>query len=123
MPKPAKLPVIIELGKCPFCHTQIMTLNEKKQPVRAESYREMWILLSDGSRMKLAICSSCRDSVSDEMIAELMTEHQKFWVAGLERAYKQKELDLKKQKEQHVGHFQTLSAVRHAKTERLLDES
>lgn len=73
--------------------------------------------------MKLAICSTCRDSVSDEMIADLMTEHQKFWVAGLERTYSQKELDLKKEKDQHIRHFQELSAVRHAKTERLLDES
>lgn len=120
MPKPTK-DVIIELGKCPFCHTTIITVDDEHGPRHEESYREAWLLLSDGSRMKVGICVSCRDIMDQDMVDRLMVVHRAFWERGLEEAYKKRHEELTLQEKQQKAYYKKLNSVRFAKRERDLD--
>ena len=119
MPKLTK-EVIIELGKCPFCHASIF---EVKNNVvhRNGIYRESWLLLSDGSRMKVGICTECRDIMDEEMVDELMVVHRAFWQKGLERAYKDKKDQLKKQEAEQKAYYKNISATRFGRREKDLE--
>lgn len=116
-----KKTVIIELGKCPFCHEVIIRLDDHGKPVHEKAYREAWLLLTDGSRMKVGICESCRDIMDEDMVKDLMVVHRDFWAHGLQEAFKQKRLQLDKQEAEQRAYYGKLDVVRFSKRERELD--
>ncbi len=107
----------IELGKCPFCLTDIIEKDERGNPVFMEDYRECYVLLSDNSRMKVGVCDTCREGLTSDHIDALMTEHQKFWKLGLEEAYTEKKKALDSQRDQQIEHYSNLRSLRFAKRE------
>lgn len=117
----AKLPVIIELGKCPWCHVTILTVPKPNQPVRSEKYREFWVELSDGSRMKVAVCADCRELLDKTMVEALMAKHREFWVKGIKKAYQEQLRKMRKNQAEQEDHFNNMKALRFAKTEKALE--
>lgn len=111
----------IELGKCPFCVKEIISRNDKGETVRSNDYRDFWVLLSDGSRMKVGICDTCRESLTDEHIEALMAEHRVFWQNGLEEAYEEKKQALDRDRDSQIEHYTNLKSLRFAKREHDLD--
>lgn len=111
----------IQLGKCPFCDKDILGRNERGETVRSSDYRDFWVLLSDGSRMKVGVCDTCREGLTDEHINVLMAEHRVFWQKGLVEAYEEKKRALDRDRDSQIEHYSNLRSLRFAKREHDLD--
>lgn len=118
--KPTKK-VTIKFGLCPFCHATIMRQDQQRRPLREATYREFWVLLSDGSKMKVAICADCREVLDETMIEALMVEHRTFWKKGIIKAFNEQLRTTKRRKAEQVAYYNQISSVRFGVRERDLD--
>ena len=113
--------VKIEFGKCPFCEKAILKKDKENNPVRLEGYSEFWMALSDGSRMKVAICENCKKSLTKANAEAILAAHREFWTKGIEKTIDQKIEQLKKDKVQNVNYYSNLKLIKHGLKERDLD--
>lgn len=107
----------IEFGKCPFCEKEIMKSENNKASV-LEGYDTFWILLSDTSRMKVAICKDCKKSLTDKKVSEVVTAHQEMWAKGITKEIDIKISELESTKQQQLNYYQNLSSVKFALREK-----
>ncbi|MHC1728058.1 MAG: hypothetical protein AB9866_18990 [Syntrophobacteraceae bacterium] len=97
-------------------------MDKRKQVIHSEEYREFWLLLSDLSRMKVAVCKDCRDTMTEKDAMAVLEAHKPLWNKGLEEAHERKLAELNQQKEDQLNHFNDLSARRFGLNERDLEE-
>jgi len=109
----------IKVGHCPFCDTKIFDV-EDEQEKRLPNYSKFWILLSDGSRMKVAKCKKCK--IGKVKVNKLMKAHQEFWKEGIENEVAKKHKELEQQKEQQIKYYNNLNSVSFGTSERDLEE-
>lgn len=110
----------IEFGKCPYCEKEIMK-EEKNNSVMLKGYSTFWVLLSNSSRMKVAICEDCKKTLNDKKVEELIAAHQEFWTQGIENTLDAKIEEIKKQKEENVNYYTSLTALKFGLRERDLE--
>ena len=80
---------ILRVKDCPVCGIDIwdfkwlsfisfkngLTFNIKKVPYKQnEKYAEFWALLSNGSRMRIAICLDCLKTLTDEQVKRIFAD-------------------------------------------------
>lgn len=111
----------IQFGKCPFCEKEILTVDAKNNPTRLKGYSEFWIAISDGSKMKVAICDACKAELTEEKASAVLEAHKEYWQAGMEEAYNQKIEEIKTTKEQNINHFNSLELIKYGLKERDLE--
>jgi hypothetical protein len=51
---------------------------------KLDNYRENWFKLSDGSLMKVALCSDCNDSIDGDMAQNIIQRHFDTWTQQIE---------------------------------------
>lgn len=117
----AKVKSKIELGKCPFCLDEIISKDDRGHVIYGDNYGEIYILLSDRSKMKIGVCLTCCECLTDDHIESLMEEHRKFWILGLQDAFAEKKKTLDRQRDEQLEYYDNLSSVRFAKSERDLE--
>lgn len=110
----------IELGKCPFCEKEIMRL-ENNQPVLLDGYSTFWILLSDQTRMKVAICEDCKKKLTKKKVDALMVAHQEFWKQGIADQIDGKIEELNQRKQDQINYYNNLNSVSFGSRERDLE--
>jgi len=110
----------IEFGKCPLCGKEIMKSENNKTRV-LEGYDTFWILLSDTSRMKVAICKKCKKTLTEKIVNEIVTAHQEMWTKGITKDINSKISELEATKQQQLNYYQNLSSVKFALREKDLE--
>lgn len=109
----------IKVGHCPFCDTKVFDV-ENNETKRLPNYSQFWVLLSDGSKMKVAKCKKCK--LSKAKVKKLMKAHQEFWVKGIENAVAQKHEELEQQKEHQIKFYNNLDSLSYGTSEKDLEE-
>jgi hypothetical protein len=56
---------------CPICDATIYTADRKR-----ENYAEIWFDLSDGSKMRVCVCSNCLARLDEKMTDDLFAKIQ-----------------------------------------------
>lgn len=110
--------MIIKVGHCPFCDEKVFEV-EGNESKRLPNYSQFWVLLSDGSKMKVAKCKKCR--LGKAKVGQLMKAHQDFWKKGIEEAAARKHEELEAQKQQQIKFYNNLNSVSFGTSERDLD--
>ena len=111
----------IEAGKCPYCQKQVWEMDQHNNHKRLKDYGEFWIALSDGSRMKVNICKTCRKKLTNKMVSDLMKVHKEFWINGIEETINKTIVELQQKKTSQINYYSTLDSVKHGLTERDLE--
>lgn len=111
----------IEFGKCPLCAQVILEKDKNNNPVRLEGYSEFWILLSDCSRMKVAICKNCKKSLTKKNASEILAAHREYWEKGIIEDMNRKIQELEQKKLQDVNYYNNLTLVKHGLREKDLE--
>lgn len=96
-----------KFGYCSFCHRNLLVkklVNGKEENVLGSEYDEKEYDLSDGSKMKVAICKTCLLTVTDADKPKIMDSIIRGW---------EKELDSlphwsAKQKEDYMARYSKL---------------
>lgn len=80
---------ILSVGKCPLCETQIwktkppfisitksgINFKWKSTPYDLNEYgTHFWALLSDGSRMRIAVCKNCLKTLTNEQVKKIFAD-------------------------------------------------
>lgn len=102
----------LKFGKCPLCNETVMKI-EKKEPLKLDNYDVFWMKLSDGSRMKVAICKDCKKSLTKKKVEDILSAHRVFWAEGIEKTMDAKIKELEAQKEQNINYYNNLNLVKH----------
>lgn len=111
----------IEFGKCPYCAKEIMTLDEKNNPLMLTGYSTFWMMLSDGSRMKVAICEDCKKTLTKKKVDALMIAHQEFWKKGIESQLDEKIAELNQRKQEQINYYTNLTSLKFGLREKDLE--
>ena len=88
-----------KFGHCVKCHKHLQiekVIDGKLQIVFVPEKTEEELLLSDGSRMRVTICKSCKEGLTDEGLEVVMNSVVKGWekeVEGLNHWSKDKKAD------------------------------
>lgn len=53
---------------------------------RTQEYREYWLSLSNGTRMRVATCSNCIENMDDQMAGVLLDNVKKLWAGEAKNA-------------------------------------
>ena len=112
---------IIEFGKCPFCEMEVMSLDRNNNPQKLDNYSEFWILLSDSSRMKVAICKDCRKTLTQQQVDELMIVHREFWLKGIDDSIDRMIAELQNRRQEQTNYYENLNCAKYGLTERDLE--
>lgn len=76
-----------KFGHCVKCHKCMLieqAIDSKVQKRFTQDYSELELFLSDGSKMRVAICVDCRQSLRDENLPEIMETVYRGWEKELE---------------------------------------
>ena len=66
----------LKKGGCAYCDVPIRNLQEG---CRLPNYREIWLLISNGSKMRVAVCEECKKKLNKKMSKKIMAKHRNFW--------------------------------------------
>lgn len=111
----------IQFGKCPFCEKEILKVDAKNNPIRQKGYSEFWVALSDGSRMKVAICEECKKKLTEKEAEKVLEAHRVFWAKGIESSIDNKISELEEKKQQDINYYNSLTLVKYGLKERDLE--
>jgi ribosomal protein L28 len=76
---------LLKLGHCSNCNAKVLDLEQRDPRKRKlDNYRENWFKLSDGSLMKVAICSECEKKIDKKMSDKIMDRHHATWEAEID---------------------------------------
>lgn len=98
-----------------------MKLDPKNNSQTLPGYDTFWILLSDTSKMKVAICQDCKKSLDTKKSEAVITAHQEFWKKGIEKSIDAKIAELQKTKEEQINYYNNLTSVKFSLRERDLE--
>lgn len=111
----------IEFGKCPFCKKEILKKDKDDNPVKLEGYSEFWVLLSNKTRMKVAICDSCKKELKKKDAEAVVSVHCELWADGIKESYDRQIEQLKKDQKREINNYSNLKLVKHGLRERDLE--
>lgn len=69
---------LLKIGYCPRCGVEMVKFNKiTKQPIsKTNKYSDYWVELNNGTKMRIAICIDCIDSIDDVFIKEYMKKER-----------------------------------------------
>jgi len=75
----------LKFGYCAYCGESIMDIMKRKL---AQNFRTLWLLLSDGSKMRVGVCEKCYQKPTKKMRDTIIEKHRKYWLSETENEKK-----------------------------------
>lgn len=69
-----------DIDKCPICNDVILSPNERGLLRANDKYVVVWLLLSDNTRMRVALCKKCSDKdIKASHIKKMLDNTKRLW--------------------------------------------